>query len=193
MNKKRENKSGLRLIKGNIHCEIFLGSVLIVAAPEDSRPFPVDAVAYEEDTFLVLSTDTRVRESEEHIVRLMTRVIEARPAELGKVLVKGKRPFKLLAIVHDLDQNPTWKEEWIESALEGIFREAESRELRSVALPLIGTLHGSLKKRRFIELLKMVLVRLKPCYLERLWLIAPVESNREIIELLKQANNSMQM
>ncbi len=48
--------------------------------------------------------------------------------------MKGSGPVKLLAVVHDLNQDPSWKEEWVVKALEGIFREIEQRKLQSLAL-----------------------------------------------------------
>jgi hypothetical protein len=125
------------------------GSVDIVAAPKNRPPFPVDAVAFEEDTLLVLSSDPKVRDPHKHLMQVMTQVIETRAETPGSVLVKGKSPLRLIAIVHDLNQEPSWREEWIASALDGIFREAESRKIRSIALPFLGTLHGSLEKQRF--------------------------------------------
>ena len=162
-----------------------LGSLRIVAAPDDTPPFKVDAVAAEEDTFLVLSADPQVRDPNEPLMRVMTRVIETHPEAPGSVLVKGKCPLRLLAIVHDLNEEPSWREEWIASALDGIFREAESRKLRSIALPLLGTLHGSLEKQRFVVLLRCALERMSPNHLKRLWLAVPVGTNCKILEMLK--------
>jgi O-acetyl-ADP-ribose deacetylase (regulator of RNase III) len=100
-------------------------------------------------------------------------------------LVKGRRPFKFLAIVHDVNQDPTWREEWVESALEGILQETEARKLRSVALPLIGTLHGSLEQQRFIELLSKAFKRTSLSQLKRLWLMVRPGTARHIIEMLE--------
>jgi O-acetyl-ADP-ribose deacetylase (regulator of RNase III) len=136
-----------------------------------------------------MSADTAIRETDEHIVRLMTKLIETEPEPVGSVLVRGKNPIKFLAIVHDVNQEPTWKEEWIKSALEGIFREAERRNLKSIALPLIGTLHGSLEKRRFVALLQKTLEQASIDHLKRLWLIVPDGTSRDIIEMLKSAHN----
>ena len=182
---KTDKMPKLRLIRGGYPREMSLGSVDIVAAPEHKPPFTVDAVAFEEDTFLVLSADRRVRAPKEPLVRLMTRVIETRPETPGSVLVKGKRPLRLLAIVHDLNQEPSWREEWVASALEGIFREAESRRLRSITLPFLGTLHGSLKKERFVELLRCALERMSPNHLKRLWLLVPAGTSSKILEMLE--------
>jgi len=185
INKKTDNRAKLRLIHGSYPREISLGSISLVAAPKDTPPFQVDAVAFEEDTFLVLSADPKVREYHEPLMRVMTRVIETRPETPGSVLVKGKRPLRLLAIVHDFNQEPSWKEEWIAGALDGIFREAESRKLRSVALPFLGTAHGSFEKQRFVVLLRRALERISADHPKRLWLIVPAGTSHKILEVLE--------
>lgn len=185
LQERTHKRARLRVIRGTYPCQVSLGSLNIVAAPEDMPPFPVDAVAFEEDTFLVLSAPPQVRETKEPLVRVMTRVIETRPKTPGSVLVKGKRPLRFLAIVHDLNQEPSWREEWVASALSEIFREAESRRLQSIALPFLGTLHGSLKKQRFLVLLRCALERMSATHLKRVWLIVPARTSSKILQTLE--------
>ena len=118
-------------------------------------------------------------------MQVMTRVIETRPQTPGTVLVKGKRPLRLLAIIHDLNQDPSWREEWIASALDRILAEAETRRLRSIALPFLGTLHGSLEKQRFVVLLRDALERNPAIHLERLWLVVPDGTKSKILDILE--------
>ena len=185
MVEKTIDRPELRLIRGARQFEMSVGSIRLVAAPEDSPPFPVDALAAEEDTFLVLSADPVVREPKEHPVRLMTRVIETQPEPPGSVLVKGKDPLRLLAIVHDLNREPSWREEWVASALDGIFRVAKERKLRSIALPMLGTKHGSLEKQIFAELLRNALERTSLSHLKRFWLIMPDGTGSKTLEMIE--------
>ena len=157
----------------------------IIAAPDDRPPFEVDAVAVEEDTFLVMSADRRVHDPKEPLIKIMTRVIETQPKAPGSVLVKGENPLRFLAVVYDLNVEPTWKEEWILSALDAIFLEAERRKLRSIALPFLGTLHGSLEKERFIVLLRSLLEKTPLNHLKRLWLVMPFKTSSKILETLQ--------
>ena len=182
---KREKRPQLQIIRGTYPRHISRGSLSIVAAPKQSPPFPVDGVAFEEDTFLVLSADPVVRAPKESLMQVMTRVIETRPQTPGSVLVTGKRPLRLLAIVHDLNQDPSWREEWIASALDRILAEAETRRLRSIALPFLGTLHGSLEKQRFVVLLRDALERNPAIHLERLWLVVPDGTRSKILDILE--------
>jgi hypothetical protein len=180
--------SNFRLIQGGLQSQTVFAFINVVAAPEESPPFEVDAVAFEEDTWLVMSADPKIADPPEHPIRLMTGLIKARPEPVGSVLVRGKNPLRFLAIVHDVNQDPTWQEEWIESALKEIFKESEQRQLRAIGLPLLGTLHGRLKKRRFILLLSRVLQQTPFKHLKYLWLMVPTPQNSDIINLLESEN-----
>jgi hypothetical protein len=157
----------------------------IVAAPENRPPFKVDAVAVEEDTFLVMSADRRVQDPKEPLIKIMTRVIETQPRAPGSVFVRDGSPLRFLAVVHDLNEEPTWREEWIIGALEAIFQEAEQRGLWSIALPFLGTLHGSLDKARFIVILRSVLEKIPANHLKRLWLVVPRKTHSKILKNLQ--------
>jgi hypothetical protein len=174
-----------RLIPGTYPYEIPRGNLTIVAAPQHAQPFPVNAVAFEEDTFLVLSAETAVRQPKESLLRVMTKVIETRPETPGSVLVTDTRPVRLLAIVHDLNREPTWTEEWVESALRGIFQEVEKRRLTSLALPFIGSLHGKLERERFVSMLCEVFEGMEFKYLKTLWLVVPSKTKRTILKPLE--------
>lgn len=173
----------LRVIQGKGRREATVRSVKIVASSEDKQPFPVEALALEEDTFLVLSADPVVREPREHPLRVIYEARKAVPEEPGTVIVKETSPLKFLAIVHDLNQDPTWREEWVISCLIDVLRESEQRRLRSLALPLLGTKHGSLTEKRFLTILKAVLKSTPLRYLDRIWLIVPAKLTRTVIEI----------
>jgi hypothetical protein len=179
----------LRLIRGGLHCQMIYGALRIVAGPETTPPFPVAAMACEEDTWLVLSADPKVCTPEVHPIRIMTDLIEARPEPVGTVLVRGNRPVRLLAVVHDLDQDPTWKEEWISAALAEVFRTVEREKIGSLGLPLLGTRHGRLGAERFAQLLGAELEATDPVHLNRLWLITSGGTNRIVMNTLRTAIN----
>jgi hypothetical protein len=161
------------------------GSIRIVAAPERWPPFDIDALAVEEDTWLIMSADPKICQPPEHPIRLMTDLLEAQPKDVGSVLVRGKNPLQFMAIIHDVNKEPTWREEWVQSALNEIFHEVAHRKLQALGLPLLGTVHGKLEKRRFAALLSRALRQSTSRHLRRLWLIAPIPINTEIIHLLQ--------
>ncbi|MEJ2725473.1 MAG: hypothetical protein P8175_12665 [Deltaproteobacteria bacterium] len=184
MKGRKGHTTTLRVIQGRLIDETFIGPLRIVAAPTKAPPFHVDAFALEEDTFLVLSADAQVRDPKMPLTRIMTRLIDTKPATPGSVLVRGGRPLRFLAVVHDLNQEPSWKEEWITQALSRIFQAAERRELQAVALQMLGTVHGSLEKSRFVFLLRTAIEDALFHHLKRLWLIVPYGMAREVVALL---------
>jgi hypothetical protein len=183
----RENSRAhkLTVIRGNLSCEMSLGNLRIVASPKEAPPFQVDAFVFEEDTFLVMSADPMVRSPKESMVRIMSKLMETQPAAPGSVLVRSKDPLQFLAIVHDFNQDPSFKEEWAASALKGIFKASETLGLRSLALPLIGAHYGFIKEERFVDLLELSLKDKAFQHLRRLWLMVPKGDARDMIRMLK--------
>lgn len=182
MEKKEKPEPRLKLIQGGRRSIVSFGLVRITAAPEERPPFPVEAVVFEEDTYLVLSADWKKIESEDHPVVIMTEAFGMEPEKPGKVVVYEGSPLRFLAVVHDLDQEPSWREEWVGKALENIFQEVERRGLRSIALPFLGTKHGSLEMRHFVSLLVDFLEENSFSHPLRIWLVMPGDSEDEIIE-----------
>jgi len=186
MKKKEDHRPKFRMIQGGRRSEVTIGSVRVFAAPEDHPPFPVEAVVLEEDTYLVLSAGWDKIESDDHPVVILTEALEAQAEEPGSVLVTGDSPLRFLAVVYDLDQEPFGREEWVERAIEGIFREAERRRLQTIALPFLGTKHGILEKERFLLLLRGFLERNRSPHHLRVWLALPGNTSPEIIDFLDE-------
>ena len=164
-----------------------LGGCRLVAAPKDNPPFKVEALVAEEDTFRVLSADPVVKEPRESLEVMIEQANEIRPEVPGSVLVRRRRnsPLEFLAIVHDLDLEPSWKEEWISSALDKVFQEVAIRKIRSIALPLMGTTHGTLAMERAARLFRNTLHRGSPVGLQRIWLIVPSGTEHKDLENIK--------
>ncbi len=157
---------------------------LVVVPVADGALLDVDAVALEEDTFLVLSADPTPRETHENPESLVRQVGTFEPQPLGSVVVTGKNPLQFLAIVHDLNQEPTCREEWVASALRGIFQQAERRGTRRLALPMLGTVHGSLTARRFVDLFEAALAESNVEHLEQIWVVVPDGTGGDVLESL---------
>jgi len=185
MEEKPDVRPRLRLLWGVRDHEITFRSLRIVAAPWNRPPFPVDAVVYEDDTYHVLSADPEFQEVTEHPIRLMTEVLAARPSIPGEVIIKRGAPLRFLVVIHDLNQDPTWREEWIIAGLDGIFQQADERKLEALALPLLGARYASLERERFAALLGKRLSLLSVTSLKRLWLAAPDGTNGDLLRLLE--------
>ena len=134
-----------------------------------SDPFPMFTA------WLALSTENDVIRSPDHPVRVMTRVWEAKPESPGSVTVKLGPPVRLLAVVHDLNVEPSCTEEWVESALYEVFVSCTKHRLHALKLPLLGSKHGNLPATRFMALLRRSLQRAVDedagLPLRRLWLV----------------------
>jgi len=181
----RDRGKRLELIRGGYPLRIQIGSLTIVAALEKDPPFRVDAMAVEEDTFLVLSAGGRVSEISEPLIKIMTRVINTRPRRPGSVIVQERTPLRLLAVIHDLNEEPSWREDWVTRALKGIFHETEMRKLRSIGIPFLGTLHGTMERGRFLVLLRSSIESVSLHHLKQLWLIVPTGTSSKLFEVFE--------
>ena len=163
-----------------------MSSGLVVAPIADGALLDVDAVALEEDTFLVLSADPTPRETHENPDSLVRQVSTFDAQPLGSVVVTGRDPLQFLAIVHDLSQEPTCREEWVGAALREIFREGANRQIRRLAMSMLGTVHRSLTPRRFVDLFEAALTESKVEHLERIWVVVPDGTRQDILESLRR-------
>lgn len=161
-----------------------IGRVRVTAVPASRPPFPVQAMAIEQDTALLLDDTTGLREPPEDYRNLIRQMASARPARPGSVLVRGGMPLRLLAVVHDFDQDPSWRVSWVQAALASIFRIAARRGLHAVGLPPLGTRHGRLSPRVFMSLLRDILGRAEADCPRRLWLVLPEEGTEAVLEAL---------
>jgi hypothetical protein len=182
------DKTSLRLIRGG-RDELRLGTLRVAVAPAESAPFPVEAEIVEEDTWQVLGAGPDVDLPTEHPVQILTEVLSAQPLPPGSVVVREGIPLRLMAVVHDLNQEPSCRPEWVAAALGEGLRIAEERTIRTLSLPLMGVRHGRLPAAGFVHLL-VVAVREQPRHLQKLWLIVPEEQWDEVRGLLAEAAKS---
>jgi hypothetical protein len=158
---------------------------VVVSPAEGDPPFPIEAIAIEDDTYFVLGADPEFQPSSEHPIRVHTAALEAKPAAPGSVVVRQGRPLELLAVVHDLARDPTWQEEWVDRALVEILCETRRRRIAALGLPILGSLHGAMTAAGFVRGLEKAIAGVNPTSLQRLWLIVPAEGEAEVRELLR--------
>jgi hypothetical protein len=121
--------------------------------PYDDLIERVEAVVVEDDTYHALCAEPVFAPVDDHPIRVLDAAHGSEAATPGDVVVRPGSPLRLLAIVHKLDEDPSWRESWVISAYQGVLREIDRRRLDSVALPLLGSVHGRLKRTRSYELL----------------------------------------
>ncbi|MCL7486904.1 MAG: hypothetical protein M8357_01855 [Desulfobulbaceae bacterium] len=117
-----------------------VNTVSLAVVPDSLSPLPAEVRVFEEDTHLVLTVDPVIRYTEEHPIRLMTSVMEAKPRKPGSVVTNSGSWY---AVVHDLDREPTWRQAWIEKAYREILLLGEKKRIRKIGVPLLGSVHGN--------------------------------------------------
>lgn len=140
-------------------------------APGERAPFPVEAVIVEEDTGLVLSADTELHTCDEHPIRLMMALWEFVPERPGGVVLKGRNPYRLFAIVHDFDQEPSCRKEWVTGALDAGLAECRRLRVRAIATQVLGGRYGPITQEWFVAELARALWRNGDTALERIWVM----------------------
>lgn len=177
--------SNLRLIRGDLDRVVRIGHTRIQVAPQDRPPFNVNALAVEQDTALVLGEDSMELTTGRPSTEFKSDLEHLSEPLPGSVLVKRGTPKRLYAIVHDLEQDPSIRQEWVVKALHNIMRLADRQPLHAIAMPLLGTRYGQLEQRRFLELLCYILTKYPPSSPLKLWLIAPRYDVHELLEVLE--------
>ncbi len=133
---------------------------------------------------MVLDDEAIIQAPVESLQQLREEVERFREPEPGRVVIQRGRPRRIYAIVHDLEQEPTWREEWIKAAIENLFSEIERLHLNDLSMPLLGTRFGNLSIQRFIELLCTTLQQFPPEKPLKLWLIAPRHRTHSLLMML---------
>lgn len=132
-------------------------SQLVFAPREGIPPLDPDAMVFEMDVDLILRVDREprpVRETTAQLIEAMQEPARHRP---GTVLHEGEDPLVLLALVHDLDAQPSCREAWVRDAYDRVLKVCGAREIQRLALPLLGTVHGRLDAERSQALLETAL------------------------------------
>lgn len=141
--------------------------------PSASAPDDIDALVIEQDTGLVLDFDENVRYPTESLKSLTKKILNHGGAKQGTVLELRTAPPQLLAIIHNLDNEPSWTEDSVLESLRSLLKISSRRKFRSIAMPLLGTVHGKLPKDRARELLDAALSEVRIPSLQEIWLIKP--------------------
>jgi len=180
----------LRLVSDEYGRGARLGTLRVVVASADKPPFPVAAQVCEEDTFLVLSAATTVREPSGDLATIAAELHTWKPRRPGSIAVYPGDPPRLLAVVHDLDRDPSWCDEWVLLATRAALDEADRRGLESLSMPLLGTRHGGLEPLRFASLLTDAAHDFTPTRLRAIWLISPPGIEYALAAVLRHGANT---
>jgi hypothetical protein len=139
-----------KLIIGGAANKIEVNKVAVEVISDSATTLPVDARVFEEDTYLVLTVDPVMRYTDEHPIKLMTHIMDAKPRQPGSVVTKDSSWY---AVVHDLDADPICRKEWIAGAYTESLKRAEEKGITRLGLPVLGTVHGRFPSRESMDLL----------------------------------------
>jgi len=152
-----------------LYMSIVSNGILISGSPHEEPPFEVEAVVIEQDRFLVMTPpQSIIVRPQERMDQLITAALNIRPYDIGTVLIQDTHPLTLLAVIHDLDNEPSWHDQGIIKTLTAIISVCEQRSLHALAVPLFGT-----KPALFhtLSLVQQVISTTDHHCLERIWLV----------------------
>ena len=143
--------------------------IALQRSPDDSPPFPVDAIVLEEDTGLVLNAELDIKDDGGHPIRIMTDLYEFEAKQVGEVIVQGRHPYRFLALVHDFELEPACREAWVMGALRKTLKKCVELRIRALGMQMLGTRFGPFPPAWFIQQLESELAASAPPRLERIW------------------------
>jgi len=140
--------------------------------PDTDPPFDPDAIVLEEDTSLVLTPDPTIRESSVSQFKALMDLYQLEEHEVGSVVLRNKVPLQLLAVVHNLDEEPSCSKQAVTLALAASLDLCEKRGLEQVAFQPLGCVHGKLDYSWFRRLLLAELAQREDQGLTKVWLLS---------------------
>ena len=162
-----------------------INGIDIVVASKRVVPFDVDAVVEEQDTALVLSKPDIIYEPDKPAWLLANKLESQSLLKPGTVIKHGVKPLRLLAIVHDLDQEPSWSSEWISQSLDNIVKISSEHNLSVIQLPVLGSEHGRFELNEFLQLLVQTVSKNQGS-LKKIWLVVPQHECSKALSILKE-------
>jgi hypothetical protein len=176
----------IELVWDKSDCSLDIGNLRIQAAPKNYPPFSCQAIVEEQDTYLILGEQTELKDPGKPAWYLANTMENTETYSLGSVVIKGKSPLRLCAVVHDIEQEPTYTHACVGKAYQAVMQTVQKRNITSLALPLLGSIHGKLSVTESVQLLDASVIHGYPENLEKLWLILPSGSNCDCLKQLQQ-------
>lgn len=161
------------MISHNLPFKTVIGEIETAIAPIEYIPSEIEAVVEEQDTQLLMVVDGVIEYPEDDFDSLINQMFSGKPRNPGQIIIKHDKPMRLQAIIHDIYQEPSCKVEWVAFALKQLVEEINNHQIKTLAMPLLGTYHGKMAEEQSVELLCACLGSDQKSALEKLWLIVP--------------------
>ena len=176
----------LRLVCDINLYRVRINDIDIVVSPKTVSPFDIDAVVEEQDTALILSKPGNITEQDNKPVWFLANKLESQALlKPGSVIKRDGKTIRLLAIVHDLDMEPSWSSDWIEQALDNIIKLSQIQGISSIQLPVLGAQHGRFSMQEFLYLL-VIAINKTQGKLKKIWLVVPQQDCSKALSILKK-------
>ena len=176
------DKLQFAVLEGGKNKQVTVNTVNLAVVPNSLSPLLVNVRVFEEDTHLVLTVDPDMRHTEEHPIRLMTRIMETKPKKPGSIITRNASWY---AIVHDLDVEPSWRQKWIEDAYLAILKLAETKRVQKLGLPLLGSVHGNFSPEQSLKILIQNITPLTFQHLNNILILVPHQECKKTMQHLQ--------
>ena len=164
-----QNKPALTLLPGGRVLTRKLHGITVSLVEQDA-PLPMGAQrVFEEDTHLVLTGDPVVEAPVAHPIRIMTDILDSKPRTPGMLVMEQY----WYAVVIDLDRDELCRPEWVEQACEQIFYQTAKQAVPTLAMPLLGNVHGPLPAADSLNLILSTLTATEKTGLNHLQIEVP--------------------
>lgn len=183
----------LRLIEGDLSRTFALcGFTLHICDVDTPLPRDIEARVVEQDTTMLMEPPTRLDvaaiqgDSGSSYSRLIGEMLlEEADYRVGNISLRDGDPARIMLVIHDLSQTPSWNERGIKRALRTLFAMLPRYRFSSLALPALAHRHGRLPVERFLTLLCEEMREKPPLWGGDIWLQVPREALTTALQTLQ--------
>lgn len=161
------------MIPHSLPFKTIIGDIETAIAPIEYVPSEIEAIVEEQDTQLLMVVDSVIDYPEDDFDTLIDQMSSGKSRKPGQIIVRHEKPMRLQAIIHDIYQEPSCKVEWVAFALKQLIEEINNLQIKTLAMPLLGTIQGKIAEQQSVELLCACLGTDQKSVLEKLWLVVP--------------------
>ena len=147
----------------------------------ESLPYSAEVMVFEEDTNLILTADREIHYQEEHPIRLMTDIMNARKHRPGSLVVKDKSWY---AVVIDVNAETMCQPLSVSEAYINVFAHLNSKKIVSAGIHLLGLIHGKMPINQAVNLFLGGLNTQNINCLKHIWVVvstADIKATRKAI------------
>jgi len=121
--------------------------------PATHMPRRADVRAVEQDCWLILGEQSRLREDQRPAWVQANQLATTPSLRPGDVIPRPGQPPQLTMILYDLEQQPICKPQWVKQALSAVLEYTHDHDLSCLQLPLPGYQYGGLTAEVALTLL----------------------------------------